>query len=73
MEVIVKKFEVSNAERCYLVATDRLFSPNDIEKEINSIISHRDVVSIAVTAVEPEKSNNSRGNTVELWYTIVVS
>lgn len=81
MKIRVFKFEVSNASRCALSSDvgdswyreyrNRLYSPQEIEEEINEFCSNVDVVDVKVNEVDCDYHNNGRGNTIELWYTIV--
>lgn len=53
-------------------ALQGLSSPEDIEEAVNKACYGLQVKSMTVTPVETAKHNNARGNTVELWYTIVL-
>lgn len=81
MKIAVFKFEVSNPARCplkgdetyswYTASLDRLADADEIEYEINRFCEDKDVVDIKVNTVDAQYHNNARGNTIELWYTIM--
>lgn len=82
-QVKIFKFEVSNTARVpmsedigrpfYERAKRKLYSPEMIETVINEFVENFDcnVIDIKVNEVECHYHNNARGNTVELWYTII--
>ena len=81
MKIKVFKFEVSNASSAafsddmqkewYYKKQARLKTPSEIENIINEFCKDKDVVDIKIQTVDVEYHNNGRGNTVELWYTIM--
>jgi hypothetical protein len=81
MKIKVFKFEVSNASSkafsddkqkdWYYTQQARLKTPNEIEDIINEFCKDKDVVDIKIQTVDVEYHNNGRGNTIELWYTIM--
>ena len=81
MLVTVFKYEVANASShafsedadtsWYKKARIRLTTPEEIEEEISDFCRNKDIVDIKVNTVDVHHHNNGRGNTVELWYTIL--
>ena len=81
MKIAVFKFEVSNSARCplkgdetyswYAESRNRLADANEIEHFINLFCEDKDVVDIKVNTVDAQYHNNARGNTIELWYTVM--
>lgn len=81
MKIAVFKFEVSNHsshpcdgdEKCswYHAGLRRLVDPDDIEIEINRFCEDKEVVDIKINTVDTKYHNNARGNTIELWYTVI--
>lgn len=81
MKVKVLKFQVSNAssqllkgdekERWAQNAKDMLDTPSKIENTINDFCCDKNIIDIKVNTVDVNYHNNARGNTIELWYTIL--
>ena len=81
MKIKVYKFEVSNGSRCELegdskeswfrIARSKLINPDQIEKIINDFCHGKDIINININNVDVKYHNNARGNTIELWYTII--
>ena len=81
MKIKVFKFEVSNAANCPLrgdenerwfdIKQSKLVTPEKIEKIINDFCSDKSIVNININNVDVQYHNNGRGNTIELWYTIM--
>lgn len=77
------KFEVSNAASLptssdigtnwYCSARKKLSTPQKIDDRINEFMSNLgcEIIDIRINTVEVNYHNNGRGNTVELWYTII--
>lgn len=81
MKVAVFKFEVCNhsSHPCdgdekyswHRAGLNRLTNPEDIEYEINHFCEDKEIIDIKVNTVDAHYHNNARGNTIELWYTIM--
>ena len=81
MKVKVFKFEVSNACRCeyegdsrerwFQISKNQLITPEKIERTINDFCCGKNIVNISINNVDVKYHNNARGNTIELWYTIM--
>lgn len=81
MKVKVFKFKVSNAasnllkndaqEQWARNAMNELETPEDIEYTVNHFCDNKNIIDIKVNKVEVNYHNNARGNTIELWYTIL--
>lgn len=81
MKIKVFKFEVSNATSealrddfgsdWFRKGQSKLVSPTQIENIINEFCHNKDIVDIKINNVDVKYHNNARGNTVELWYTIM--
>ena len=81
MKIKVFKFEVSNASSSALKddlgsswfrnKQAQLKSPSEIENIINDFCRDKYVVDVKVNNVDVSYHNNARGNTIELWYTII--
>ena len=81
MKIAVFKFEVSNSARCplkgdetyswYVASRNRLVDTDTVERKINRFCEDKDVVDIKVNTVDAQYHNNARGNTIELWYTVM--
>lgn len=81
MKIKVFKFEVSNAtsspcrgdenESWFNVKQSKLVTPERIEKIINDFCSDKSIINININNVDVQYHNNARGNTIELWYTIM--
>ena len=81
MKIKVFKFEVSNGsccefegdsrERWFQIAKNKLVTPEKIERTINNFCCDKEVIGISINNVDVKYHNNARGNTVELWYTIM--
>lgn len=81
--IAVFKYAVSNwakgakdndrGTRSYDRAIAQLCTPDEIEASINTWaeVNGYDICEVKVTPVDVEYHNNGRGNTVELWYTVV--
>ena len=83
MKIKVFKFEVANASSSpfaddrnsswFSKKQARLSTPSAIEKTINKFTATVKVEDIKVSTVNVHYHNNGRGNTIELWYTILYS
>lgn len=81
MKVKVLKFQVSNAsshlltgdekERWAHYESDALETPSKIDKVLNDFCCDKNIIDIKVNTVDVHYHNNARGNTIELWYTIL--
>lgn len=81
IKVEVVKFQVSNATSGYLNGDEKekwyqeklldLHDSEDITESLNYFIEDKDVIDIKVNTVDIKYHNNGRGNTIELWYTII--
>ena len=81
MKVKVFKFLVSNPASSMLAGDEKnasfrecmsqLKKPEDIENVINAFCCDKDVIGINVNEIDVKYHNNGRGNTIELWYTII--
>lgn len=82
MKIKVFKFEVSNAssspfgnddckQKWFQEKQDKLIGPTQIESIINNFCCEKDIIDIKINNVDVEYHNNGRGNTIELWYTIM--
>lgn len=81
MKIKVFKFEVSNGscaefegdsrERWFQIAKSKLVSPETIERTINNFCCDKNIINISINNVDVKYHNNARGNTIELWYTIM--
>lgn len=80
----VFKFQVSNwasspsdsdrGTTRYRSALENVFTPQEVESRVNNWIDCNptyQVKDIRVNTVDVEYHNNGRGNTIELWYTII--
>ena len=83
MKIKVFKFEVSNGSKCeyegdsreswFRIAQSKLVTPEKIEKTIKDFFCDKDNINISINNVDVKYHNNARGNTIELWYTIMYS
>lgn len=81
MKIKVFKFEVSNTssspcsddykQKWFQEKKDRLYTPAQVEGIVNNFCKDKSIFDIKVNNVDVQYHNNARGNTIELWYTII--
>lgn len=81
MKIKVFKFEVSNptSSPCsddykfewFQEKKDSLYTPAQVEDIVNNFCKDKSIFDIKVNNVDVQYHNNARGNTIELWYTII--
>ena len=81
MKIKVFKFEVANtssspcSDDCkhqwFKEQQNALFAPEEVEDVINDFCYDKEVIDIKINNVDIHYHNNARGNTIELWYTIM--
>ena len=64
-------FEDDKKKSSYRAAQDELDTPEDIEATINHFAACHLVKDVKISSVESHHHNNGRGNTVELYYTVL--